>query len=132
MKSKLIFTSLIGALLLLTLATGVFSFVVPVISVTNTVRTTSPLGVVLSGTKNTKEQEEDFAKQPMSFKKVMRIMVTGSFDGIHQLGKPQFDWGTGKVATKRKNFNWNTSPTATSTDGKNKNNKNKDGAAKKN
>ena len=52
--------------------------------------------------------KEDWKKGP-AWKVWGRILITGSMDGVSQLGKRQHDWSTGKEMTKNQAYNWNTS-----------------------
>jgi len=52
------------------------------------------------------------ANKPNGIKKFLKIIVTGSLDGVALLGKPQINWSTGKAYTKEeqtkaRTINWN-------------------------
>eukprot|EP00327_Prymnesium_parvum_P009519 CAMPEP_0184391028 /NCGR_PEP_ID=MMETSP0007-20130409/13780_1 /TAXON_ID=97485 /ORGANISM="Prymnesium parvum, Strain Texoma1" /LENGTH=101 /DNA_ID=CAMNT_0026740999 /DNA_START=166 /DNA_END=471 /DNA_ORIENTATION=+ len=46
-------------------------------------------------------------KSKNAFMDLLKKVVTGSPDGVMQLGKPQFDWSTGKPMKKPRQFDWN-------------------------
>mmetsp|Transcript_15868 Transcript_15868/g.19362 ORF Transcript_15868/g.19362 Transcript_15868/m.19362 type:complete len:134 (-) Transcript_15868:1705-2106(-) len=41
-----------------------------------------------------------------AWKKGLQVAVTGSSDGVSLLGKPQFDWATGKPVKKQRAYDW--------------------------
>ena len=69
-------------------------------------RSNSPL---LAKKEDTEVAGKDDWKKGPAWKVWGRILITGSMDGVHPLGKRQHDWSTGKGVTKNKAFNWNTS-----------------------
>ena len=66
--------------------------------------------IVSSSNNNKKQQEaaEKKDKEPL-WKKAGRMAVTGSMDGVSLLGKPQYDWSTGKPMSRPKAFDWSAS-----------------------
>lgn len=57
---------------------------------------------------NKKETNKQETKGPM-WKKIARVVVTGSPDGISLLGKPQHDWVTGKPMSQPAGHSWTSS-----------------------
>ena len=55
-----------------------------------------------------KEVDKQETKGPM-WKKIARVVVTGSPDGISLLGKPQHDWVTGKPMSQPAGHSWTSS-----------------------
>ena len=98
---------LVFVVLLLALVNDVAAFLAPPTPTTFTMRSTS--APLLLAAKKTKDEDLLINKKNKTVKDWLRLIVTGSPDGISNLGKPQIDWSTGKPTTVRKAFDWNIS-----------------------
>ena len=66
------------------------------------------------------KESEGAAGEKLSFKDILKVIVTGSKDGVATLGKPQHDWATGKPMAKRREYNWNNKPNSQNPKGQDK------------
>jgi len=99
-------TSLFLVVLLLALVNDVAAFLAPTPS---TCKVRAAASAPLFIAKKPKDEDLLINKKNKTWKDYLKLAITGSPDGISMIGKPQYDWGTGKVVAKRKHFDWNAS-----------------------